>query len=83
MANSVTFKTADQVDFSHLVSFKTHHPDFHKILGANPTITLLLADATSTASFHEACICKSFLFLPAMYSVAARWIGLLSCMISF
>lgn len=39
-----------------MVDFKTHHADFAKLLGSDPSITLLAEDPNGIASFHEACI---------------------------
>jgi gluconolactonase len=56
MARDKAFLTKADLDTSNLVSFKSYHPDFDTLLGPHPTIDLLLQDANSISTFHEACI---------------------------
>lgn len=56
MAQEKAFLTKADVDTSHLVGFKSYHPSFDALLGPKATIDLLLEDAKSIATFHEACV---------------------------
>lgn len=56
MAEPTASLTKADVDTASLVRFSSYHADFDGLLGPNPTIDLLLQDASSTPTFHEACI---------------------------